>query len=330
MNAIDLANTKLDEAKLYLAEVRSIDVAKELLDQAKTLEFYANQRKGALEAQGNAYELVVHAQRALGRLLVELPKAPAGRPRKLEPHDQAAAEMAPSSGNILSKGEALRSMDISTQDASRMEALAKLPEDEFTKRLETDREKRTSSAASGAGLTATTAASEHDGDSWCTPPEYIELARELLGGIEVDPASNEHAQRVVKAERYYTKDNDGKAQSWRCTTGGLWLNPPYSRGLCEEFSGLWVARREEYVHRNGGGGLLLVNNASDTVWCQHVMQHSTAALYPKGRLAFIDPLTGEPVKGNDRSQALFYAGPKLPAFARLFGHLGTISIRYER
>jgi len=57
---------------------------------------------------------------------------------------------------------------------------------------------------------------------WYTPAEYIELAREVMGKIDLDPASNPFAQETVKAEQFYTEDDDGLSQPW---WGQVWLNP---------------------------------------------------------------------------------------------------------
>jgi DNA N-6-adenine-methyltransferase (Dam) len=57
-----------------------------------------------------------------------------------------------------------------------------------------------------------------------TPAIYIEAAREVLGRIDLDPASNARAQKTVKAGAYFTEKDDGLQQEWR---GNVWLNPPY-------------------------------------------------------------------------------------------------------
>jgi DDE superfamily endonuclease len=44
---------------------------------------------------------------------------------------------------------------------------------------------------------------------WYTPAEHVELVREVLGGIDLDPASNDKAQEVVRAAAYFTKADDG-------------------------------------------------------------------------------------------------------------------------
>src|ERR1700704_1062136 len=61
---------------------------------------------------------------------------------------------------------------------------------------------------------------------WYTPPKYIEAAREVMGAIDLDPASCAAANRIVKATAYYTREQNGLDQSW---TGRVWLNPPYGR-----------------------------------------------------------------------------------------------------
>jgi len=63
-------------------------------------------------------------------------------------------------------------------------------------------------------------------NEWYTPTVYVEAARQVLGEIELDPASSEIAQRVVQAVDYFTIDLDGLKQPW---FGKVWLNPPYAQ-----------------------------------------------------------------------------------------------------
>jgi hypothetical protein len=62
-------------------------------------------------------------------------------------------------------------------------------------------------------------------NEWYTPPEIIALARTVMGSIELDPASNIVAQEWIQADRYFTEQTNGLAQSWTAKT--IWLNPPY-------------------------------------------------------------------------------------------------------
>lgn len=56
-----------------------------------------------------------------------------------------------------------------------------------------------------------------------TPPEIVEAARKVLGCIDLDPASSAVFNEAVKAEWFFTKEDDGLAQEW---SGMVYLNPP--------------------------------------------------------------------------------------------------------
>lgn len=60
-----------------------------------------------------------------------------------------------------------------------------------------------------------------------TPPEIVEAARRVLGGIDLDPSSSSVFNAVVKAGRYYTKEGDGLTLPW---FGHVFLNPPSGDG----------------------------------------------------------------------------------------------------
>ncbi len=66
---------------------------------------------------------------------------------------------------------------------------------------------------------------EADGDEWYSPPELIEAVRDVLGTIDLDPASCPEAQQTVQAIRYYSIVDDGLVQPW---DGLVFLNSPFS------------------------------------------------------------------------------------------------------
>jgi hypothetical protein len=63
-------------------------------------------------------------------------------------------------------------------------------------------------------------------NEWYTPSKYIEAARQVMGSIDLDPASCEMANRTVKAKQYYSIEDNGLSKAWH---GNVWLNPPYGR-----------------------------------------------------------------------------------------------------
>ena len=48
-----------------------------------------------------------------------------------------------------------------------------------------------------------------ESNEWYTPARYVDAARLTLGSIDLDPASCEAANKIVKAKTFYSKDRDG-------------------------------------------------------------------------------------------------------------------------
>lgn len=155
----------------------------------------------------------------------------------------------------------------------------------------------------------------YDGDEWYTPAEYIEAARRVMGGIDVDPASCEIAQRTVQAGVYFTKDEDGLNFNWQ---GRVFLNPPYSYPLVESFTGHLIGQVEAGFTTEA---ILLVNNSSDTDWFQALLSRYPAC-FTDGRVRFYRD-SGE-YFGTRQGQTFFYAGPNADRFVAEFGRYGVI------
>lgn len=119
-------------------------------------------------------------------------------------------------------------------------------------------------------------------DEWCTPGWLIEKARAVLGGTELDPASNEEAQKIVKADRWFSKAADGLSQEW--VAESVWLNPPYSNAAVWVDKFLW-----EYGQHNVGQGLVLVNNNTETRWFQLLLSTAYRCVFFEGRIKFYRP-----------------------------------------
>ena len=133
---------------------------------------------------------------------------------------------------------------------------------------------------------------------WYTPEHIIKAATKVLGTIALDPASSEMANRIVKAERIYTAEDDGLSKEWHAET--LWLNPPYTRSLVGRFVDKLL---ESLESGKVGRAIVLVNNATETAFGQKLLsaRYFPAVCFPKGRIRFIDGSgepTGAPLQGQ--------------------------------
>lgn len=124
----------------------------------------------------------------------------------------------------------------------------------------------------------------NSGDNeWYTPENYIQAAREVLGRIDLDPASHSDANQVIGADRYFTVADDGLAQDWN---GSIWMNPPYASDLLGKF----VNKLVQCVRaKSVSQAIVLVNNATETQWFAELASVATHICFPKGRIKFWHP-----------------------------------------
>jgi hypothetical protein len=137
------------------------------------------------------------------------------------------------------------------------------------------------------------------------------MARAVFGGtIDLDPASNELAQKTVRAKTFYTAETDGLKQDWY---GTVWMNPPYEHPKIQHFTSKLIA---SYETGHVTAAIVLTNNAGDTGWHQSLAKASSAVFITRGRIKFISPTReySSPTMG----QSFFYLGKNPSKFAEVF------------
>jgi hypothetical protein len=147
-----------------------------------------------------------------------------------------------------------------------------------------------------------------------TPAAYIEAAVEVLGGIDLDPASSADANQTVGAAEFFDEDIDGLTRDWH---GRVWLNPPYGRSLTSRFVTKLV---DEFDAGRVSAAITVVNAYGfDARWFQPLFRHLLC--FTDHRIQFYG---GGPTFGS-----LFaYLGPGRRRFARVFAQFGTIVKRW--
>lgn len=152
-------------------------------------------------------------------------------------------------------------------------------------------------------------------NEWYTPAEYADMAREVMGSIDLDPASCDEANKVVRASAYYTKEDDGLTKVWK---GNLWVNPPYSRDLMPAFV---EKLKQSFINGDVDSAILLSHNNTDTAWFHSLASVASAICFPKKRIKFY---RGEEIAAPTNGQAFFYLGDNAGAFADIFGSVGFV------
>ena len=162
---------------------------------------------------------------------------------------------------------------------------------------------------------------------WYTPSWVVELARDTLGGIDLDPSSDLTAQAVVKAGTWHgcgRPDADGGLSPGAVWAGRCWMNPPYGKGLLQAFIERLIAEVDA-GHVTQALVLTSVHAMSSASSGQKLMAASAATCVLRGRLTFwgehstgATPTFGSVVTG---------LGDVDPArFAQVWGPRGVVTV----
>lgn len=150
-------------------------------------------------------------------------------------------------------------------------------------------------------------------DEHYTPAAIVNAAREVMGGIDLDPMSSKAANKTVGATKFYSKEADGLTKPW---IGRVWLNPAFS--LANEAVSKLI---QSHLTGEVSEAVLLIKAAPDTA------RHQLLAALPfcewRGRIKFI-------ADGNSQvapfAVLIFYLGKNFSKFREVFGRFGNIRL----
>lgn len=284
---------KLAAVRAEINAIKKVGLAKEVLEQKR------------IEAQEIA-ELVTLSEVRIGEMLKEIPKA--------TPNNNPFHENFPEEKNVKTKGEAIKELGFTPKQTHQFQQMADHA-DVVYEAIAEARENNDIISRTAVMKKIDETKKPHvinnSGDNeWYTPAEYIEAARQVMGSIDLDPASNDYANKTVKASIYYTEETNGLDKEW---FGNIWMNPPYSTALIKEFA-------EKLTNSNFEQAIVLVNNATDTGWFKSLIQKAKAIVFTTGRIRFekFNGSKGAPLQG----QAFIYYGDNSARFLEVFESFG--------
>jgi phage N-6-adenine-methyltransferase len=295
---------RYDAACRAIAEAKSLDEVKDIRDKVVALQSYARIAKNR-QLEVDAAEIRFRAERRVGEMMAEQPKNEGTR----------------YGGVLKTPPPTLADAGIDKNLAKRARAYAAVPVDVFESDVAEWREnvaKETARVETKLFLGGEKNRQQHNSGEveWYTPEQWIAMAREVMGGIDLDPASSAVANNVVQAAQYYTKDDDGLSQPW---AGRVFLNPPYSQPLIAKFIGALV---DNWKAGNLAAAILLTNDCTDTEWFHVAAEGCAAMAFPRGRIRFSTPEgeAGSPLQG----QTFFYFGNEIAKFKEVFMAAGVV------
>jgi phage N-6-adenine-methyltransferase len=299
---------KYKAAHKALAAAHRVDEVRQIRDEAAKWKAYAQQAKDR-QLLGYATAIRLRAERRIGQLMQAQREAfglSKGGGTGANQY-RAAAGLRKNPAAKLTLADA----GINKNLAHRARRLSKLDDELFETKV-TEAIGRAQAAIDGKKHQPRAIPGDNE---WSTPQQCLDAARAVLGGIDLDPATNLFAQSRVRAANFFTIDDDGLGQAWQ---GRVWLNPPYGPHIAHFVSKLV----SEVKKRNVKAAIMLTHNNTDTEWFHKAAGTCAAICFGRKRIQF------EQSDGRARTatqgQAFFYFGTSVKAFHKVFGEIGLI------
>jgi len=175
---------------------------------------------------------------------------------------------------------------------------------------------------------------------WCTPSRYADMARQVMGSIDLDPASCAIANKhFIKARVYHDIADNGLSLPWFLN---IFLNPPYNKIGNESSAGVWADYLlHQYCIGNVDQAILLTKSVPGYHWWDSLFNGvwSGPVCITRGRISFIHadwvhedgswtvPLNekGKRISNVSKSASSFwYIGDRTERFEEVFSQIGRV------
>jgi len=174
-----------------------------------------------------------------------------------------------------------------------------------------------------------------------TPVELMSLVHQVLGHIDLDPASNELANEIVDARAFFTKHDNGLSKPW---FGKVWMNHPFHKGekacnlrckkktcetrghcITEDIPGNydWTSYlANEYEEGRVDEAICITFSSMSETWMTGPLLPNLQC-FPRGRIHYRKP-DGTINKQATKGSVLTYFGKNGDKFKQVFSVIGTV------
>lgn len=153
-----------------------------------------------------------------------------------------------------------------------------------------------------------------------TPEPIVEAARRVLGDFDLDPATSEVANKVVKAKKIFTIKDDALKQKW---FGRVWMNHPFSR----QHNAEWIRKLvHEFTQGHVKAACCICFASTSERWFTPLLFRAQCFLIPRTNYY----LPGGGIKtGVTKGSVVTYFGRDIAKFAKEFRKLGVVKVAYR-
>ena len=173
-------------------------------------------------------------------------------------------------------------------------------------------------------------------DDWRTPPHIVAMVKEVLGAIDLDPASSEEANREIGAREILTKAEDGLAAAWTFKPDHLlavYLNPPGGKLRNKSLAALFWQQLMRYWHDGRiRHAIFAAFSVEQLATCQLDRPGCSMLNFPlcvpRKRVQWVDPLDAGRTAPSHSSCFVYVPGAldKTRTFVDVFSRIGKCKV----
>ena len=148
-----------------------------------------------------------------------------------------------------------------------------------------------------------------------TPTEIVEMARQVMGVITLDPFSSVEANKRVKASTFMDIYDDGLSKPWH---GNVWMNHPFSRMMNKACIEKLVS---EYQSGNIKAACCITFAATSEAWFRPLLAYPQCFIHGRTNYYLSN---GEKKTGVTKGSVVTYLGADIDQFRKIFSAIGTV------
>ena len=163
-------------------------------------------------------------------------------------------------------------------------------------------------------------------NEWYTPKWIIDKVIRVFGEkIDLDPASCEKANETVRANYFWTIDDDCLRKQWHAKT--VWLNPPRSVKGGKSMQSIMIEHmHDQWLNGRFSQGMAVIRTVPGYKWYNKAIALPAAYCVTYDRVRFIDADTMQEGGQDKMASTFLYWGNRSDVFDAIFSEIGQVTL----